>query len=228
MRILAPLSIAASIVLIALTGCGGSGGEGSTTSPTETGSSTQRKLSQKQAAKSKPAGKIDNQSKPASSNPAVSGHDEGQPNTSHHDSGGGANQFKTQGGDNSIQESGSEAGNSEFVQAAAALHGYLDARAFGRWAEACAYLAPAVVTQLGQLAGSSKKIPCTKLLASLSAGLPPGALREAAVADVGTLRVDGDSAFLLFHGAHAVDYFVPMARDGDEWKVAAIAPSALP
>jgi hypothetical protein len=227
MRILAPLSIAASIVLIALTGCGGSGGEGSTTSPTETGSSTPHRLPQKQAAKSKPASKIDDQSKPASSKPAPSEHDEVQPNTSHHDSGGGADQFETKGGDNSIQESGSEAGSSELALAAAALHGYLDARAAGQWATACTYLANGVIVQLSQLSGSARKLPCAKLLAGLAAGVTSGAAREAAQADVGALRVNGDSAFLLLHGAHGIDYFIPMAREGAEWKVAAIAPSAL-
>jgi hypothetical protein len=149
---------------------------------------------------------------------------------SHQDSGGGAKQFVTKGGDNSIQEFGSEPSGSEFEAAAAAVHAYLDARAAGAWAAACEWLAPAVsrelVRQLG--AGSGGKQPgCAEVLAGLSAGVPPAALREAAQADVGALRVEGDRGFVLFRGAQGDDYFIPMVREDGEWKVAAIAASPL-
>lgn len=152
----------------------------------------------------------------------------------HHDSGGGAAQFEEKGGDNSIQEFGAESSGSEFEQAAATLHDYLDARAAHAWAASCRYLAPVVVEQLAQLAsaggansGKGSKPSCARLVAGLSAGVPSSALREAAVADVGALRVRGRSAFLLFVGPHGARFFVPMAREGDRWKVAAIAPSAV-
>lgn len=148
----------------------------------------------------------------------------------HSDSGGGARQFETKGADNSIQESGSEASGSELAQAATALHGYLDARAAGAWSAACSYMAAGVADSLSQLAGSSGQQgqSCAQLLAALSGGVSPAALREGAEADVGSLRANGDSGFLLFHGAHGTAYFAPMAREGGAWKVAAIAPSAIP
>ena len=149
---------------------------------------------------------------------------------SHRDSGGGAAQFETKGGDNSIQESGSETSGGEFAQAAAALHDYLDARAAHAWAAACESLFAGVTEQLSQLTGAGgqgRKPGCAEALADLSAGIPDSALREAAVADAGSLRAEGDRGFLLFKGAHGAGYFVPMAREGGEWKVAAIAPSAL-
>ncbi len=144
----------------------------------------------------------------------------------HRDSGGGARQFEARGGDNSIQESGQEASGSDFGEAAAALHAYLDARAAGAWAVACEYLAPGVYRGLAGQGGGAPG--CAEILAGLSAGLPPRALRDVAVADVGSFRVEGDSGFLLFHGAHGVDWFVPMVREDGSWKVAALAPSALP
>jgi hypothetical protein len=110
------------------------------------------------------------------------------------------------------------------------MHGYLDNRAAGRWSAACSQLADSVAAQFAELAGSTggKAAPsCAQTLAALSAGIPAAALREVAIADVGAFRVDGDQGFLLFHGAQGVDYFMPMIREGDEWKVAAIAPSAL-
>ncbi|HSS33348.1 MAG TPA: hypothetical protein VLL27_08735 [Solirubrobacterales bacterium] len=145
------------------------------------------------------------------------------------DSGGGARQFESKSGDNSIQEYGEEASSSELDEAAVALHGYLDARAARSWAEACEDLSPVVVSQLGQLASghSGEEPSCAKFLATLSVGISADALRQATVADVGAFRVEGESGFLLFHGAQGADYFTPMVRDGGAWKVAAIAPSAL-
>jgi hypothetical protein len=149
----------------------------------------------------------------------------------HHDSGGGAHQFATKGGDNSIQEAGSEAGESEFDQASVALHTYLDARAAGAWRDACSVLAPSVAESLSQLSAQAraghKPLSCPPLIAALSAGVPPVALREAAQADVGALRVNGDGGFLLFHGPGGTEYFMPMAKEGETWKVAAIAASPL-
>ncbi len=146
----------------------------------------------------------------------------------HRDSGGGAKQFETRGGDNSVQEFGAEASGPDFEAAATALHGYLDARAAGAWRDACSYMSPGVAASLSQLAsGESGKAGCPEILASLSTGLPPAVLREAARADVGALRTEGDRGFLLFEGAEGVNYFMPMTMESGSWKVAAIAPSAL-
>lgn len=144
----------------------------------------------------------------------------------HHDSGGGVKQFESKGGDNSIQESGSEASGPEFAAAAAALHAYLDARAAGAWAVACEYLSPGAYEPLTEPGGGGGP-SCPEVLARLSGGLPQRALREVAVADVGSFRVEGDSGFILFHGAHGADWFAPMVREDGHWKVGAIAPSAL-
>jgi hypothetical protein len=147
----------------------------------------------------------------------------------HHDSGGGSAQFEAKGGDNSIQRYGGEVSAAEFTAAAAALHAYLDARAARAWAAACSYMRAGLTSQLAAMSGGGgKKMPCAKVLAALSAGLPPQALREAAVADAGALRANGQTGFLLFKGAHETDYFMPMAREDGEWKVGALAPSAMP
>lgn len=144
----------------------------------------------------------------------------------HHDSQTGAAAFEVKGGDNSIQEFGAEASEAEFQQAASALHGYLDARAAGAWSAACSYLLPDVSVSLAELGGEEGR-SCPKALASLSAGISPADLREAAEVEVAALRTEGDHGFLLVHGAAGVDYFMPMAGEGGDWKVAAIAPSAI-
>jgi len=152
---------------------------------------------------------------------------------SHSDSFGGAGQFHRPGGDNSIQTSGSEASSSELQQAAAALHGYLDASAAGAWRDACSYMASGAAVGLRRFAGNSPQLKdagCPELLAALSAGTPESTRRLSTEADVASLRVDGDRGSLLFQGAHNTDYFMlmPMAKEDGEWKVAAVAASAIP
>ena len=149
----------------------------------------------------------------------------------HHDSGGGSAQFRTKGGDNSIEELGDEASSSEFEQAATTLHTFLDARAAHDWRAACESLAPLVAQQLEQQFGGGsggKSQGCAQVLAALSASFTPQALREAAVADADALRAEGERGFLLFEGAHGTAYFMPMSREDGSWKVAAVAASVLP
>jgi len=219
-----PLACLILLAAVLAAGCGGSGG-GSTTGSTSAQAPSSSNSSPPTSSGASQAGFPSEARKPRSSSPS-------QPGGSHGDQATGAAAFETKGGDNSIQESGSEGSPSELRDAAATLHRYLDARAAGEWAEACASMAKGLTTSLSQLTagaggGKGKAPSCAKLLAGLSAGLPPSALHEATVAEVGALRTEGTHGFLLFHGAHGDDYFMPMAREGGEWKVAAIAPSLL-
>src|SRR5262249_28784103 len=118
----------------------------------------------------------------------------------HSDSGGGAKQFVVKGGDNSVQEFGQDAGSSEFEAVAAALHSFLDARAEQNWAAACTFLSGSIADSLEQLAARSEQggsKSCAEVLASLTpkseVTAPDGLLvKEAKVADVGAVRVEGD------------------------------------
>lgn len=147
----------------------------------------------------------------------------------HHDSGGGAGQFRHPGGDNSIQEYGDEGSGSERAAAAGALHTYLDARAAGAWGAACGALSTEVAEELvRQLSGApGGEEACPKVLASFNAGVSSAALREAAEADVGALRSQGASGFLLFKGGSGEPLFIPVHREDGHWKVAAVGPSPL-
>jgi hypothetical protein len=142
----------------------------------------------------------------------------------HDDSGGGVAQFEVKAGDNSIQEAGKEASGAAFAEAAATLHAFLDARAARAWAVACQQMSPVVVSELGSTGGKST---CAAALSRLSAGVPEVALRQAAVADVGALRADGDHGFILFRGAGGRSFFMPMTREGGHWKVASVTASLL-
>lgn len=137
----------------------------------------------------------------------------------------GAAQFRTRGGDNSIQEFGTEADESELRAAAVVLHDLLAARAAGRWARACSDLSASFKRSLTQLASRSRQAQgggCAAALKALSAGVPPTALAEATIADAGALRREGARGFLLYYGAHHTPYGIPVAREGGSWRVGAI------
>jgi hypothetical protein len=148
----------------------------------------------------------------------------------HDDSGGGSAQLRTKGGDNSVQEFGQEADASERDEAATALHNFLDARAVEDWENACSLLAQEVRESLEELAaqgGQAEGTSCAGLLAKLTnrAALP--ALRsEAAQADVGSLRIERDRAFILYRVGDTV-FTVPMAKEDGSWKVASLAGTPL-
>lgn len=148
----------------------------------------------------------------------------------HDDSGGGSAQLRTKGGDNSVQEFGQEADSSERDEAATALHNFLDARAAEDWESACSFLSRDVRESLEKLAtqaGQAKNTSCAGILANLTnrAALP--ALRsEAARADVGSLRIEGDRAFILYRTGDTI-LTVPMANEDGSWKVASLAGTPL-
>jgi hypothetical protein len=143
---------------------------------------------------------------------------------------GAAAEFRVKGGDNSIQEFGAEASGSELDEAAAALNGFLDARVAGEWSKACSHLTKATAASFQQLAFGSEELAgkgCGPVLQALSEGVPKATLEEAAEAEAGALRIDGDRSFLLYHGAGGTDYAIPMGREDDDWKVGALAGTPL-
>lgn len=136
---------------------------------------------------------------------------------------GGRSQFRVKGGDNSVQEYGGEAPESELRHAAAALHGYLDARAERDWAAACGYLSAPTKRSLAQLPGTAHR-GCAAGLAALSGNVPTATLREAAVADVGSLRAQGDRGFLLYRGApKGMIYGIPVLREASRWRLGSLS-----
>ena len=68
---------------------------------------------------------------------------------------------------------------------------------------------------------------CPKIIAALVAGLPQRTVREGAEANVGSLRLNGDRGFLLYHGARSSSYAIPVVKEGGMWKVAALAGAPL-
>jgi hypothetical protein len=145
-------------------------------------------------------------------------------------SGGGSGQFRVKGGDNSIQDFGEESDESELEEAAASLHDFLVARAEQDWPTACSHLAKVVAQQLQQLASRSGKLSgagCAGILAALTPPLPPKVQKESTIVDAGSLRSEGEQAFLIYRGAEAKVYAIPMKPEGGAWKVGALAATPL-
>ncbi len=145
----------------------------------------------------------------------------------HNDSGGGAGQLKAKGGDNSVQEFGSEAAASEFDAAAATLHNFLDARAEGNWAAVCEQISKTIIESIEKLVGKAKTIEdgsCAVILESLMNPAAKKAMEaEAEEADVRSLRTDGERAFLLYTASDGEIFSMPMANEDGTWKVASLA-----
>ena len=145
-------------------------------------------------------------------------------------SGGGAEQFRQKGGDNSIQEFGEESDESELEEAAEAVHGFFVARATGDWKGACAHLSKSMSKQLEKLAKSSTELEdksCASFLASFTGQLSAEEWRETTTVDAGSLRTEDEQAFLIYYGADKTIYAMPLADEDGTFKVGALAGSPL-
>jgi hypothetical protein len=216
--------VAAILAAVALGACGDSG-SGTTASVNSTGDTTTPAASKQPGS----SGSGGDASKPKKHN----GSDESSPGGETAPlkvSGGGSAQYRVKGGDNSIQDFGEESGESELEEAAASLHDFLVARAEEDWPTACAHLAKAVAQQIQQLASQSSKLSgagCAKILAALTPPLPAKVQKESTIVDAGSLRTEGEKAFLIYRGAEGAVYAIPMKPEGGAWKVGALAATPL-
>jgi hypothetical protein len=145
-------------------------------------------------------------------------------------SGGGSAQFRTKGGDNSIQEFGDESDESELREAAEVVHGFYVSRAAEEWDKACSYLAKSNIEQLEQLANQaaqSKGADCATILKAFTQSLPTSVEREITTVDAGSLRREGEQGFLIYYGAGHVKYAMPLREEGGAWKVTALSGTTL-
>ncbi len=149
----------------------------------------------------------------------------------HSDSGGGSQQFRVKGGDNSVQEFGEEAETSELDAAATTLHNFLDARAEGNWAAACDYMSKGIIASFEKLASQAQQVKgasCAGILEALTNPAAKGAMKaEAERADVGSLRIEDEQAFVIYTGTDGTILAMPMANEGGDWKVASLAGTPL-
>lgn len=149
----------------------------------------------------------------------------------YNDSGGGSQQYRVKGGDNSVQEFGEEADEEEFDEAAVALHNFLDARAEGNWAAACTFMAKSIVQSFEKLAEQAKEVEatsCAEILEQLTNPAAKNSMKaEAAKANVGSLRTEGDRSFVIYTAIGGTILAMPMSREDGEWKVGSLAGTPL-
>lgn len=147
-------------------------------------------------------------------------------------SGGGSSQFKVEGGDNSIQEYGEEAGGSQLRQAAEAVHAFFVARVRGEWARACDLLAKSERQGLeGLVSGSSGSDGdgCPAALGAIARQISPTSARELTAIDAAGLRREGEQAFLIYTGPPGrTAYAIPLYLEGGAWSLGAISGAELP
>ena len=144
-------------------------------------------------------------------------------------SGGGSAQFRTKGGDNSIQEFGEES-ESELQEVAEIVHGFYAARSEEKWNAACSYLAKSNVEQLVELVSQSPELKgsgCSGALKAFTRPVPPAVEREITTVDAGSFRREGDQGFLIYYGPDRTTYAMPLREEGGTWKVAALSGSAI-
>jgi hypothetical protein len=145
-------------------------------------------------------------------------------------SGGGSEQFRSNGGDNSVQEFGDEGDESELQEVAEIVHGFYVARTEGKWDTACSYLAKSNIEQLEQLASQApeyRNADCGTALQVFTRTLPAAIEREITTVDAGSFRHDGEQGFLIYYGAGHQTYAMPLKAEGGAWKVAALLGATL-
>jgi len=233
-----PIVAAVALTLaVGLAACGGGGGSDSTTTeasaPQEasngsakagaTGAKKEKSGSAKGNAKKKSGSGGESESSSEEASKFVP--------KQHHDAGGGSKQVRVKGGDNSVQEFGKEAGSSELDAAATVLHNFLDARAESNWAAACEYMSKSVIEGFEKLATQAKQVKDSSCAGILEALTNPSAKqlmkKEAAKANVRSLRVEGDRSFVIYTGLEGTIMAMPMAHEGGQWKVSGLAGTPL-
>jgi hypothetical protein len=225
--------IAAFIVAVVLAAlfaaCGGSGSDSSSTASDASSSVTTDATAQRDSRESSSANdggsQNSSQGQGGSSRETVK-----EVETPLKVSGGGSAQFRTKGGDNSIQEFGDESGESELQEAAEAVHSFYVSRAAEEWDKACSYLAKGNIEQLEQLGSQSpqsKNAGCAPILKAFTQPVPASVNREITTVDAGSLRHEGEQGFLIYYGAGHVTYAMPLKDEGGTWRVAALSGTTL-
>jgi hypothetical protein len=111
------------------------------------------------------------------------------------------------------------------------LAAFLRARADGEWSKACIYLTAPTRRQLKTFARASQgksKGSCGPALAALSTREPVAARIDTLTSGIAALRVQGQSAFALYHGPNNTRYVMPMINENGIWKVSQLAPLPYP
>jgi hypothetical protein len=132
--------------------------------------------------------------------------------------------------DSPLLDFGEESGEAEVEEATEAVHGFFRARAREAWPAACAQLSQAVLAKIEHLATSATDLAdksCPSFLEAFTSLTAQERRENTVVEAAGSLRQQGDHAFLIYYGAHEVVYAMPLTREGEFWKLASLSSKAL-
>lgn len=124
---------------------------------------------------------------------------------------------------------GEESSDAELNEAAEAVRGFFLARSRDDWAAACAQLSQAMLAKIEHLAISSTDLTdksCPSFLGTFTS-LSDQERHDSTVVNAGSLRQQGDHAFLIYYGADEVVYAMPLSREGGAWKLSSLSSKQL-
>jgi hypothetical protein len=140
----------------------------------------------------------------------------------------GSEQFRDQ-TKSHLLDFGEEASAEEREEAAAVVEDFSSARADEDWPQVCAQLARPAQAKIEHLADSATELEdksCPSFLAAFTR-LSAKERKDGGVVDAGSLRRQGQRAFLIYYGGEEVVYSMSLSQEGDAWKVASLTPDRL-
>jgi hypothetical protein len=143
-------------------------------------------------------------------------------------SGEGADQFRDQ-TKSPLLDFGEEGSKEELEDGAMTVEAFFTARANADWPTACAQLAQPMLAKIEHLAASTTDLEdksCPSFLGTFTR-LSAKERKDSTVVDGGSLRKQGQRAFLIYYGAGEVVYSMPLNREGGAWKLASLSSDRL-
>ena len=137
---------------------------------------------------------------------------------------------RSKGGDNSIQDYGSEASTADRAAAGSALQTYYDALESGDTEAACALLSTrtreGIQQTLERLQGAANLPKSCPDILRITAG--PGSHEpERRITRLLSLRTQGDSSFLIYEAKDGEVYSIAMADENGSWRAGGVSASPL-
>jgi hypothetical protein len=208
-----PIVLAAALAL-AVGGCGG-GGDKSSSTAASTGTTTTADSSQ---------GQPGNGTATEGSGSSAAG------NTKQIPLGSPSDVPRSKGGDNSIQDYGSEASTADRAAAGLALQTYYDALQSGDTEAACALLSSrtreGIQQTLQQLQGGADLPKTCPDILKITAGAGSRSPQRR-ITELLSLRTQGDGSFLIYTARDGRVYSIAMAEESGDWRVGGVSASPL-
>ena len=137
---------------------------------------------------------------------------------------------RSKGGDNSIQDYGSEASTTDRAAAGSALQAYYDALESGDTEAACALLSSrtraGIQQTLQQLQGGSNLPKTCPDILRITAGAGARSPQRR-ITELLSLRTQGDNSFLIYKARDGRIYSIAMAEENGDWRAGGVAASPL-